>query len=190
MSSKAYSQFLLPLLMDAAEIENAHARLRTGLQGRQWGLGSLNRAAVVMCLSAWEAYCEELIKEAIDSFEPPVPNKMLWQSIKADALSQIGRFNTPNVENVRKLIADSIGLQNISAQWQWQNTTPKQAQDRLKEAIDFRHQVAHGVNPRPTIHNKYTSRLPGFFRKLGSTTDAAVRNYLVNTLHVSNPWPQ
>jgi hypothetical protein len=189
MPSNAYSDYLLPLLDDAAEIEAAHRRLRTGGVGRQWRLGALNRAAVVMCLSAWEAYIEELVKEAVESFRPAVPANTLWQSINADARSQIGRFNTPNVENVRRLIADTIGLQDVTTNWAWQNTVPQQALDRLVEAITHRHHIAHGVNPRPTIHNQYASRLPGFFRNLGLHTDQAVRAYLVDTLHVPNPWP-
>lgn len=189
MPSNAFAQFLIPLLNDAMEIEQAHQNLRTGLPGRQWGLGSLNRAAVVMCLSAWEAYVEELVKESVGSFRPLNPANTLWQSINADARSQIGRFNTPNVENVRRLIADTIGLQDVTVDWHWHNTTVQQARNRLTEAITHRHQIAHGVNPRPTIHNQYASRLPAFFTQIGRCTDRAVRNYLVNTIGVVNPWP-
>lgn len=189
LASIAYREFLT-LLDDAAELEDAHRELRTGQPGRQWRLGSLNRAAVVMCLSAWEAYIEEIVKESIDLIRPAAPHQTLWQSLNADARAQVGRFNNPNVENVRRLIADTLGLQDVSANWAWQNTTARQARDRLAEAIAIRHQVAHGVNPRPTVHNNYASRLPGFFRRLGLSTDREIRSYLVNTLHVPNPWPE
>jgi len=189
MPSQAHDQYLLPLLADANEIQVAHLGLRTGAVGRQWGIGSLNRAAVVMCISAWEAYVEELVKESVESFRPTAAANTLWQSINADARSQVGRFNNPNVENVRKIFADTIGLQDVTAAWQWQNTTAQTARDRLTEAIKFRHQVAHGVSPRPTIHNQYASRLPAFFGNLGLRTDHAVRHYLVATLQVQNPWP-
>ena len=189
MPSKSHQTFLIPLLEDAAEIESAHKKLRTGNPGRQYGLGALNRAAVVMCLSAWEAYVEELVKEAVESFRPANADTTLWQSINASARSQVGRFNTPNAENVKRLIADSIGLQDVTLSWQWQNNTPAQAIQRLTDAITLRHHVAHGVNPRPTVHNGYTSQLPGFFRSLGLYTDRAVRAYLVDTLGVRAPWP-
>jgi len=189
MPSNAHDQYLLPLLGDATEIEQGHQNLRTGQPGRQWGLGALNRAAVVMCLSAWEAYIEELVKEAIVSFRPVNPANTLWQSINADARSQIGRFNTPNVENVRRLIADTLGLQDVTLYWHWNNTTVHQARQRLTEAITHRHQIAHGVNPRPTIHNNYASRLPALFKNLGLRTDRAVRDYLINTLGAPAPWP-
>jgi hypothetical protein len=55
--------------------------------------------------------------------------------------------------------------------------------------MDYRHEVAHGVNPRPVIHNRYSSQLPDFFRRLARCTDVAVRNHLVTTLGIVNPWP-
>ena len=190
MASRAYNLYMIPLLEDAEELDAAHSELRTGTPGRQWRLGALNRASVVMCLSAWEAFCEELVLDALKAIQPPGPPHVgLWQSINADARSKIGRFNTPNPDNVARLIADTIGLQAVDDSWSWQNSTPQQARDRLNAAIKYRHEIAHGVNPRPTIHNTYSSRLPGFFRSLGRCTDAAVRGYLAGPLAVPNPWP-
>lgn len=189
MPSLAFTNYLDPLLNDALEIEQAHQSLRTGTRGRQWRLGALNRAAVVMTLSAWEAYVEELAKESVDSFMPANPAQTLWQSIKADTLSRTKRFNTPNAQNVRELFTACIGLGDVTAGWNWQNTTPQRATNRLTKAITLRHQVAHGVNPRPNVRNQYAAALPGFFRLLGSATDATVRAHLVGALQVPNPWP-
>jgi hypothetical protein len=55
--------------------------------------------------------------------------------------------------------------------------------------MDYRHQVAHGVNPRPVIHNTYSRLLPDFFQRLARCTDNAVRAHLVAALGVPNPWP-
>lgn len=189
MASLAFTQFLIPLLQDASELEKAHSRLRTGNRGRQWGLGALNRAAVVMCLSAWEAYVEEIAKEAVNALRPATPGGTSWPALLADIRAQAGRFNAPNVENVRRLFADSIGLPDVTVSWQWRNCTSQQACQRLSDAIRLRHQVAHGVNPRPTVHNQYASSLPGFFRQLGTCTDAALRTYLSRTLQIPHPWP-
>jgi hypothetical protein len=189
MASTAFTTFLRPLLDDALEIDRAHQSLRTGNAGRQWGLGSLNRAAIVMTLSAWEAYVEELAVEAVDSFMPTAPSQTIWQSIKADTLSRTKRFNTPNAQNVRELFRTCIGLGDVTAGWGWQNTPSTKAVNRLTTAITLRHQIAHGVNPRPTVHNQYAARLPRFFQLLGVATDNTVRAHLVNALHVPNPWP-
>ena len=70
----------------------------------------------------------------------------------------------------------------------WQNTTAAQAGQQLDDALTYRHQVAHGVNPRPVIHNHYSSQLPTFIRRLARATDGAVRQHLV-TAGVAVPWP-
>jgi hypothetical protein len=189
LASNAYSRHLLQLLRDADEIEDAHSQLRTGNPGRQYRLAALNRAAIIMCVSAWEAYIEELVRETMAAIRPAVPPLGLWPTLNASVRGQLGRFNTPNVEQVRTLISDSIGLQDIHLSWVWRNCTSPQAVQRLAAAIHLRHQIAHGVNPRPTIHNLYSSQLPDFFRRLGFCTDNAMRAHLVDVLGVPNPWP-
>lgn len=189
MPSAAYSGYLLPLLHDAVELDEAHANLRTGGPGRQYGLGALNRAAVVMCVAAWEAYIEELVKEAVNAIRPAGPPLGIWTALNATVRSAVGRFNTPNTDQVRLLISDAIGLPDVHLSWAWRGCTPGQARARLQEVMDFRHEVAHGVNPRPVIHNRYSSQLPDFFRRLGRCTDASVRAHLVDVLGVAEPWP-
>ncbi len=190
MPSNAFTQHLLALLEDADELVDVHGQMRTGLPGRQWGLGALNRAVVVMSVSAWEAYIEEVIIEAITAIRPAAGNALgNWPALNASARSAIGRFNNPNVENVRMLISHSIGLPDITASWYWRNCTVAHARELLAEALSLRHQIAHGINPRPVVHSPYATRLPKFLQRLGSNTDAGIRKYLVEILGIANPWP-
>lgn len=87
------------------------------------------------------------------------------------------------------LLSDAIGLQNVQQYWAWRRCTSAQAVERLAEAMRLRNQIAHGVNPRPVIHNQYSSQLPEFFRRLGQATDRAVRDHFVNVLGIVDPWP-
>jgi hypothetical protein len=187
--SNAFTVHLTQLLLDADELEDAHARLRTGNPGRQYGLAALNRAAVVMCVSAWEAYVEALVREAVAAMRPAVAPLGVWSAHQAWVLGQLGRFNNPNMENVRALLSESVGLPDVQQSWSWPNCTSVQAVQRLAVAMKLRHQIAHGVNPRPVIHNQYSSLLPDFFRRLGRSTDQAVRTHLVNVLGLAGPWP-
>lgn len=190
LPSNAFASHLTQLLGDADELNQAHERLRTGNPGRQYRLAPLNRAAVVMCVSAWVAYIEELMREAIEAMRPAAPPSGLWPALNASVRSQLGRFNTPNADQVRILVSDSIGLADVHQFWTWRNCSPAQAVQRLMTAMKFRHEIAHGVNPRPTIHNWYSSQLPDFFRRLAGCTDRAVRDYLVAVLGIANPWPR
>jgi hypothetical protein len=190
MPSNAFTQHLLVLLEDADELIDAHVQLRTGSPGRQWGLGAINRAVVVLCVSAWEAYIEGVVIESINAIRPLPPTALgQWPALNASARSSIGRFNNPNVDNVRTLFSDSIGLPNITTYCLWRNCTIEHARDLLAEALRLRHEIAHGVSPRPVIQHGYASWLPLFFRRLGSRTDSGIRDYLVNSLALVNPWP-
>jgi RiboL-PSP-HEPN len=189
LASNALTVHLEQLLGDAREVGDAHGRLKTGKPGRQYGLAALNRAAVVMCVSAWEAYIEELVRESVIAMRPAAPPPGVWSAHHASVLGQLGRFNNPNVENVRMLLSDSIGLQDVQRSWVWRSCTSAQAVQRLAAAMRLRHQIAHGTDPRPAVLNLYSSQLPDFFRRLGLATDRAVRDHLVNVLGLANPWP-
>lgn len=188
MPSLAFTIHLIPLLRDAEELEDAHAALRTGAPGRQYGLASVNRAAVVMAISAWEAFVEELVRESLEALRPGGPAMGVWPAWNASVRGELGRFNNPNPENVRTLFSNALGLLDIRQGWTWFNCTWEQAVARLAQAIQLRHQIAHGVNPRPVIHNHFSSRLPEFFRRLAQCTDTTVRQFLVQTHGVQTPW--
>lgn len=190
MPSDAFTVHLDQLLIDARELDTIHAQLRTGLPGRQFGLASLNRAAVVISVSAWESYIEELMRESLAALRPAMPPLHPWPALNAFILGELGRFHTPNAQNVANLIHRCLGLANVRTAWGWRNCTAMQAETLLNEALNLRHEIAHGVNPRPIIHNPYSSWLPGFVRRLARCTDQAVRLHLVTVNGVINPWPQ
>src|SRR6266496_2927880 len=98
-----------------------------GLSGRAFRRAALNRAAVVLCISAWEAYIEELVRESLNVLRPAAPPLGVWPALNASVRGQLGRFHTPNMENVRMLLSDAIGLPNIQQSWTWQNCTSAQA---------------------------------------------------------------
>lgn len=178
MPSNAFSVHLDQLLTDAAELDEIHKQLRTGQRGRQYRLASLNRAGVVISVSAWESYVEELMRESLQALRPASPPLGNWPALSAFVHGELARFNTPNAQNVANLIHRCLGLANVRTSWAWANCSSSQAQVRLNEALALRHEVAHGVNPRPAIHNTYSNALPRFMRRLARCTDNAVRDTL------------
>src|SRR6266404_2876709 len=186
MASNAFTGHLFPLLLDATHRCDAIKQLPAGIPGRPFRVTALNRAVVVICVSAWEAYIEELVREALTILRPPAPPLGLWPALNATVRGQLGRFNTPSTENIRLLISDALGLQDIQLSWTWQNCTSAQTVQRLADAMTLRHQIAHGVNPRPIVATYYASQLPDFFRRLRRCTDRAIRDHLVNVLGIAN----
>jgi hypothetical protein len=190
VASNAYTGHLIPLLEEADHLNDASGQLPIGIPGRLLRMAALNRAVVVMCVSAWEAYIEELVRESLNVLRPPAPPLGLWPALNATVRGQLGRFNNPNTENIRLLISDALGLPDIQTHWRWQNCTSDQAVQRLAAAMNLRHQIAHGVNPRPFVDFFYSNHLPEFFRRLGRCTDRAVRIHFVNVHNIANPWPE
>ena len=189
MPSNAFEGHLQPLLADAEDLVRGHQLLRGTELARQHRLGPLNRAVVIACVSAWEAYVEELVRESLGALRPAVPPLGVWPALNASVRGQLGRFNTPNTENVRMLLSDVIGLQSVHHAWHWRGCASARAVARLAAAMEYRHEVAHGVNPRPAIDYAYSSRLPEFFLRLARCTDGAVRAQLVEIHGIANPWP-
>src|SRR5437763_5739749 len=108
-----------------------------------------------MGVSAWEAYVEELVRESVVAIRPAAPPLGVWSAHHAWVLGQLGRFNNPNTENLRMLLSDPIGLQNVHQSWVWPNSTSNQAVQDLATAMRLRHEIAHGTNPRPVVLNQY-----------------------------------
>jgi hypothetical protein len=155
-------------------LTDASDQLPVGIPGRPLRVAALSRAIVVTCVSAWEAYIEELVRESLSALRPSAPPLGLWPALNATVRGQLGRFNTPNTENIRLLISDALGLQDIQTTWTWQNCTSAQAVPRLADSMTLRHQIAHGVHPQPVVTTFYSRDLPDFFRRLGLCTDRAV----------------
>lgn len=189
MPSNAYTGRLVPLLRDAEELNDAYTQLHNVPALQPFATAALNRAAIVMSISAWEAYVEELVRESLQALHHPVPNPGLAQALNALLEDDLGRFNTPSSGNVQSLLRQTIGVPDIRLSWFWPMMTRAQAAAALAQALNLRHQIAHGVHPRPIVHNHYTSQLPDFFRRLGRRTDTAVRNRLVNHHGIAAPWP-
>jgi len=129
------------------------------------------------------------MRESLQALLPPGGAVGVWPALSAYVLGLLGRFNTPDTGNVDLLINRCLSISNISAFWGWQNCTSAQAIARLDALLTLRHEIAHGVNPRPVITNEYSSSLPHFIRNLARCTDQSVRDQLVNAHNVANPWP-
>lgn len=186
MPSKALNKHLPVMLKEAGHLLDAR-KLASMHPAPAVALDTLDLAAVVFCVSAWQSYVEKLVNESVEVLKPPSPPMEKWPSLKAYVGGLLGRFNTPDSANVKRLFDSAFGLPDVTRSWAWKGTTPRLARDDLDQMMDERHKIVHGESPRPVIHNNYAWTLTAFVERLAKCTDDAVRNHLV-TLGVSNPW--
>lgn len=176
MPSNAYTGRLVPLLQDAEDLNMAYRKLKGVASLQRFATAAISRAVVVVCISAWEAYIEEVVRESLQALHDPMPHSGLAQALDELLRADLDRFNTPTAGNVRLLLRQTVGVRDIRRSWYWPGMTIVQTSSELGQALAFRHQIAHGAHPRPTILDPYASRLPEFFRRLARRTDAAVRS--------------
>ena len=188
MPSRANTDVLEPLLSDVRDLIGAHEQGRTGRAGRQWHLAGLNRSIVVMAVSAWEAYVENVVIEAVNALRPQAGPPGSWPALKASISTAKGRFNTPNPQNVKNFVQNGIGMPDITASWSWQRTTPVSARQRLEDVLTQRHQIAHGVHPRPQIRHSHAKSLPLFFKNLAKNTDSSISTYFDEEFDIQLNW--
>jgi hypothetical protein len=189
MPSNAYHHHLEDLLADARSLMRGHRFIREAGAMAHAERSAFPRAAVVACLSAWESFIEELMREAAAALRPPTPPLGAWPALNAHVHGLVSAFHTPNAGNSDRLVEGCIGLAEVHLSWRWQNTTPVQAVQRLADALADRHRIAHGVDPRPAIPAAFAEDLDRFILRLARRTDDAVRQHLVAAHGLADPWP-
>jgi hypothetical protein len=117
---------------------------------------SLNRAVVVLSVAAWQAYVQDLAREALHSFHVPQgeQGRAAFLVLRAEVLNASHNFSTPNAENTRDLLL-RLGF-DPWPHWNWQagpacfSTT--KVRNCMNEWLRVRHAIAHGHDELPDVY--------------------------------------
>lgn len=205
MASSAFIG-LESLLGHVDQLEVIHGSLGAG-RGRRHKQDALHRAGVVLAVAAWESYVENVTKEALQAISGAAVGNPTAASLAALEIQHcdrsVGRFNTPNAENVRDLFQKHL-LFDPWPHWVWKASGRRQwnaifMRERLNHWLQVRHSIAHGFKlPQyPFLlnqHGKYTVRkchlmhCRDFVRHLASETDVALAHHLATKFGIAAPW--
>lgn len=123
---------------------------------------SLNRAAVVFAVAAWQTFVERLSAGLADSMAPPAgdPTEGVYRLLRANIETQIGRLNTPDARNAISLWSavnfDPTPAWAFTFAWEmaWSRANGSQMEQaslnpiKVREELDswlqVRHKLAHG----------------------------------------------
>jgi hypothetical protein len=89
VASNAFTGHLVPLLRDADHLCVASGQLPGGIPARALRIAALSRAIVVTCVSAWEAYIEEVVRESLDALRPAAPPMAVSQRDCARTIGEV-----------------------------------------------------------------------------------------------------
>ena len=159
------------------------------------------RAALVLLITYWEAYLEDIVTEALEHFVgqakdaailPEELRKAVAREIKADKhelspwkiagegwrgflkarLPQlIGRFNTPKSGPTRTLIQATLGIADITRCWKVGAKSPEKSCQFLDTLVSIRGKIAHRGKLPKVLAVRHTKCATDFIRKVVTRTD-------------------
>ena len=159
MPSRSLTEFQA-LLQHVEHLIETPGKIRTG-RGRRFNQEAIHRAGTVMTIAAWQAYIEKVVIEAysaieatlkdVEEEEAPPPNWAINSFLvaKVQLKQVVGRFSTPNVQNVRGIFDNHFGV-DPTFDWYWRSGrrdwTASDMCGWTDDWVKIRHTIAHGSN--------------------------------------------
>lgn len=110
------------------------------------GAEVLKRAGLVMALTAWETYVEDLILEEVTARLRVVDGSYVGKFVVKRLEDELKRFHNPTSDKVRKLFVDFLEV-DVTAYWEWSNYDCTTARKNLNELISKRGDAVHRSKP-------------------------------------------
>ena len=102
----------------------------------------LKRAGLIMALTAWETYVEDLIEEVVMGGNKHAEAGHSERFMQSRLREELKRLHNPNSDKTRKLFQDYAGV-DVTKQWKWSNYDTTSARKKLNELIGIRGDVVH-----------------------------------------------
>ncbi|WP_047043159.1 HEPN domain-containing protein [Vibrio mexicanus] len=135
----------------------------------------LKRATLIMTLTAWETYVEDVATELINAKYGMVMGSQVGCIITARLRDQLKTFNNPDSKKTKDLFQEFFGL-DITESWVWGNYhTAKDARTALNAWLRKRGEAVHRAQvDKQSSHIVKRDELDKclrFFRELVEVTD-------------------
>lgn len=106
----------------------------------------LKRAGLVMALTAWETYVEDLVLEEVTARLRVVDGSYVGKFVLKRLDDELKRFHSPTSDKVKKLFVDFLEV-DVTAEWEWSNYDCTKAKKTLDELISKRGDAVHRSKP-------------------------------------------
>ena len=108
----------------------------------------LKRAGLVMALTAWETYVEDLAREEVARRLRAVSGSYVGKFVASRLEEELKRFHNPTSDKTRKLFQDFLEV-DVTGGWEWANYDSVKAKKTLDELISKRGDAVHRSKPPP-----------------------------------------
>lgn len=192
---------------DVERLLKIHEEVAGTEPGRKYGVSALNKAAIVLTVTAWETYCKDAAIQSLrrileqaetpDSLEKAVrfavaeelrnrKNPTLvwrlagdeWREFAVSILTPHTEIGSLNAANVTKMMKNMIGLENLASTWNWQGMSVDRAAEKLLDLIVLRGDIVHKGSTDQSIRKIDVTDYLGHVERLVDETETALTNYL------------
>lgn len=147
----------------------------------------LKRAGLVMALTAWETYVEDLARELVGGQLAESRDGHLTRLVLGRLESELKRFHNPNSEKTRQLFVDYLSI-DVTRGWKWGGYSPESAMAKLNELLEKRGDAVHRAKPlradTPAPHlvkREDLEKAIRFLKRLVDATERAVIEVIAPT---------
>jgi hypothetical protein len=106
----------------------------------------LKRAGLVMALTAWETYVEDLTNEVLQFRLQSINGSHFGGFIQNRLNKDLKYFHNPNSDKTKSLFLDYLGI-DVTEFWKWNNYDQKRVKKTLDDLISRRGEAVHRSRP-------------------------------------------
>lgn len=166
-------------ISDAEELINCYDDYNKNDKNSK-SLEVLKRASLIMVLTAWETYIEDVVSEIIDKKYSMVKGSMLGNVIDKRLFEYLKTFNNPDSRKTKAIFQEFFAI-DITECWTWGNYhTPKDSNTILNMWLKKRGEAVHrsciDKNSSHIVKRDELDKCVRFFKEIVEVTD----KYLVD----------
>ncbi|BAJ01317.1 HEPN domain-containing protein [Shewanella violacea] len=163
-------------IQDSERILQAYDQLNQ-IEGREREPEELKRAALIMTLTAWETYVEDIIEERLTADLRTLEGSKVASFITSTLERELRYFHTPNSKNTKGMFERYLHL-DVTEAWTWIDGDAEQVKSKLNQWIKKRGEAVHrSVSDKQAAHlvnRQDMNKCLTFFKKLVETTNSAL----------------
>lgn len=138
---------------------------------------ALKKASLIMTLTAWETYVEDVITELFNAKFSVVKGSTLGNFAEKQLNERLKQFHNPDSRKTKQLFEEFFGV-DITESWKWNNILPKNARTQLNKWISIRGDAVHRIQvdaSQPQVIRKdELTKCIRFVEEIAKATDKAV----------------
>lgn len=164
-------------ISDAEELLDCYDVLNNSQEHK--GSDALKRSALIMTLTAWETYVEDVITELFENKFGALQGSQIGNFMERQLSIKLKTFHNPNSSKTKQIFEEFFGY-DVTEDWCWNNYLPKQARETLNKWISKRGDAVHRAvteqNKPHIVKRDELQKCIRFFKDLVTATDKAIEN--------------